>query len=844
MEKLVLIDGNSLLNRAFYATPMFTTKDGTPTNAVFGFVKLLLNIIKDLKPEYLIVAFDLKAPTFRHKLYTDYKGNRRGMPDELAVQMPILKDLLRQMNIAICEKEGFEADDIIGTLSKKFDVHSYIYTGDRDSYQLVDKNTDVHFTIKGVSELQKLNYENFKCLVGCNPIQIIDLKSLMGDKSDNIPGVAGVGEKTAKDLIEKYGSLENVYDNIENIKGALKTKLELNKEMAFLSKTLATIKTDVPLDIDLKKCKLENKFSNEVKNKFAQLEFRSLLSLDIFQNQERVEIRTELVRSKENFISLCKSQKELYLVYSNGLFAFIDGIEYKMPIRLNLIDDAFTDEEIIDTLGKVLKDYTGCLITNNSKNLRHILDKNGIKLSCKFEDISILKYIVDYNGKDDDLNYLIEYYGFDENCPAYSVSKIYAILIEKLYTEKQEKLYYDLELPLSICLFEMEKAGFKVDENQLDEIGKKLKKELTILSEKIYELSGQIFNINSPSQLGEILFDKLGLEGGKKGKTGKYSTNVEILENLTNSHPIIEQIIKYRQIQKLLSTYIEGLKPLIDKKTSLIHTSFNQVVTSTGRLSSTNPNLQNIPTRDTEGKEIRKFFVSQDEKHILIDADYSQIELRLLAHFSNCKELVQAYNNDEDIHTLTASQVFETPIEEVTSNMRRSAKAVNFGIIYGISDYGLAKQLKIPTQKAKEYINKYFETYTAVKEYMNSTIEFARQNGYVQTLLGRKRKIPEIKSTNYNIRSFGERAAMNMPLQGSSADIIKIAMLNVSKRLKDENLKSELILQVHDELIIDALEEEADIVEKLLKSEMENAVKLTVPLTASVSRGRCWFDCK
>lgn len=849
MDKLVLIDGNSLLNRAFYATPVFTTKDGQPTNAIFGFTKLLLKILSDLKPKYIVVAFDLKAPTFRHQMYDGYKATRKPMPDELAAQVEPLKNLLAEMGIAMCAKEGIEADDVIGTLSNKCEAHSYIYTGDRDSYQLVDRKTDICFTKRGVSDLLKLNAENFKEVVGLEPAQIVDLKALMGDKSDNIPGVPGIGEKTAQGLIEKYGSIDGIYDNIDELKGAVKDKLLNGKDMAYLSYKLALIDRNCDVEVDLNNCLAPGKFSTGVRKIFAELEFKSLMREDLFEGgvaEAHAEVEyppLEKVKDISAIVAAAKSGGRFAVELRDEGYAhiFFGGTEYELTLSEGLIVEWLTRDDYIAAISAIFSNPSNIVVMFDCKTAMHLLSGLGIEVRCDCDDLSLAEYLCG-DAPSDGLKALCEANMLNPEFGAFATQKLFDEYNLRLAETDCIKLYNEIEKPLIKVLFDMETSGVRVSGDELNALGAQYRRMVGELAEEIYGECGTRFNINSPSQLGEVLFEKLGLKSGKKGKNGKYSTNAEVLENLADEHPVAGKVLKYRFYQKLLSTYIDGLRPFIDRS-GLVHTTYNQTITATGRLSSTNPNLQNIPIREEEGRELRKVFVPR-EGNVFIDADYSQIELRLLAHFSGCKELVEAYNEGRDIHSITASQVFGVPVEEVTPHMRRDAKAVNFGIIYGISEFGLARNLKIPMKTAKEYIERYFSTYSAVKDYMNSNVEFARKNGYVSTLTGRRRSIPEIKSPNANIRQFGERAAMNMPLQGSSADIIKIAMNNVHARLAAEGLKTKLILQVHDELVLDAPEEEAQRAAEILKYEMENAVNLSVPLTVDVHSGKNWYDAK
>lgn len=860
MEKLVLIDGNSLINRAFYATPVFTTKDGTPTNGVFGFVKLMLKIIADKKPTYFAVAFDLHAPTFRHNMYAEYKAGRKSMPEELAVQMPILKEVLKLMNIKTLELAGYEADDLLGTMAKKFDVQTLIYTGDRDAYQLVDETTNVCYTRKGVSDILELSIDNFKNEINLVPSQIIDFKALMGDKSDNIPGVAGIGEKSALSLLEKYFDVDGVYAHLDEITGALHTKLENGREMAYFSKTLATIQTNAPLDIRIGDCLLKMPFSSKVKSKFADLEFKSLLALSIFEDKEHeederenetfeieeifpasiTEILSALDEKEIETVACDITDKEIrFVVLDEEFKTKRKVVEYVLPIKKDLLDAGFFDVELQPVYTRLFGEKTR-VIAYNVKDVMHATATVNAPFLSSYDDVSILKCLADGLGNSSGLTYCLNENGLEEKFRAFGVARLFEIYFSQLL-EKEKKLYSTIELPLIKVLFEMEEAGVCVDQETLYQTATKFNAELSNITKEIYALAGETFNVNSTQQLGKILFEKLKIGGDKKKKDGKYKTTAEELEKYADEHEIIRLILRYRKIQKLNSTYVEGFKPLLVG--GKVHTTFNQSYTATGRLSSANPNLQNIPIRTEEGRELRRLFKATNG-NVLIDADYSQIELRLLAHFSGCKELIEAYCKGVDIHALTASQVLHIPVEEVTPSQRRDAKAVNFGIIYGISAFGLSKDLGITPKRAQEYIDKYFESYSSVKEYMQANVQTAKEKGYVETLLGRRRVINELRSSNYNIRSFGERAAMNMPLQGSSADIIKLAMIHVSERLKKGGYKAKLVLQVHDELLIDCPKNEAEEVAKLLKEEMENAVSLSVPLTVDVGIGNSWFDTK
>ncbi len=850
MDKLVLIDGNSLINRAFYAMPVLSTKNGVFTNAVYGFMNMFFKMRADIKPTHCVVAFDLKAPTFRHKMYSEYKGTRKPMPEELRPQIPLLKEVLKLMGVAVFELVGFEADDIIGTIAKNTDIATVIFTGDKDSFQLVDEQTEVHFTKRGITDTEIYTLENFNEKTGLNPHQIIDLKALMGDSSDNIPGIAGVGEKTALTLLQTYGDIDGVYSHIEEIKGKLKEKIENGKQTCYLSKTLATIDTNCGVSIDLNDMILPTSYSRKVQEKFTELEFKSLYQkAELFVEEKGKEQPiTKKVCEVEKVADLKTLEnlvgKTIAIAVEKNSVNFCDGKkEFVVPVYQNIFDDGFSLSDVLIKTSEVIQNSKKTVLFSK-KDFRHLIEGVcELKNLEKVEDLSIIKYLTDFTGKIQDLKEVLLEYGLEIEKPAFSLLSLYFDLYGKLIEQDVETLYREVELPLADVLFDMEQQGFKVDVNALDELGEKYRLTLSEIESQIRLLAGEPnLNVNSPRQLGDVIFEKLKLGKGKKTKSG-YSTSAEVIENLEGTHPIITQILKYRKLAKLRSTYIEGLKPLIDKRTGVVKTSFNQTVTSTGRLSSKEPNLQNIPIRDEEGMKLRKFFVAK-EGGVLVSADYSQIELRLLAHFSGCTSLIDAFKNETDVHAITASKVFGVSVSDVTAEMRRTAKAVNFGIIYGISEYGLAKNLKISAGKAREYIDSYFNEYPEVKTYLDGLVEFAKANGYAKTLLNRRRYIPEISSSNHMLKQFGERASKNMPLQGSSADIIKLAMLGVSKRLKEEGLKSRLILQIHDELIIDAADEEETKVKKLLKEEMENAVNLTVPLTVGVGSGERWFDAK
>ncbi len=844
MNKLVLIDGNSLLNRAYYAMAVFSTKDGLPTNGIFGFVKLILKIVEEEKPQYMAVAFDVHAPTFRHKMFKEYKGTRKPMPEDLVKQVPVLKELLSAMKICTVEKAGYEADDLIGTLSRKFDgVHTLIYTGDRDAYQLVNDRVSVYFTRRGVSDIDRMTAENFVAKESIRPDQIIEQKALMGDSSDNIPGVRGIGPKSALELLKQYDTLDGIYEHIAELKDAYRLKLTENKEIAYLSRTLATIDTQVPLETTLDECILNIPFSEEARAMFAKLEFRSLVDSKYFPEARKVRIETVYCNRFEEFFEYFRLQEEFAFALEKDCHVYCGRKEFIFTVREDILQQGFYYHQFAP-LFKELFTGTKRAIVADLKALGHKLDEFGIEITCPVEDVSLLRYLGDSNLRPAAASELAKDYVLPvENC-AFALKTAFDEAIKKTEGTEEESLYRDLELPLARILLDMERIGVRVDIGKFPEFAENFNGELEKLSEQIFRLAGgESFNLNSPFQLSRILFEKLGYSsrGAKKNIRGGYSTNAEVLERLAEDYEIAQLILQYREIQKLQSTYIDGIKPLIVNE--VVHTTYNQTVTTTGRLSSANPNLQNIPVRKERGRELRKLFIAR-EGNILLDADYSQIELRLLAHFSGCKPLQQAYNEGKDIHAITAAQVFGVPLSEVTPLMRRRAKAVNFGIIYGISPFGLAKDIGCSTTEAAEYIDRYFKTYSDVKEYMDENVRRAKADGYVTTILGRRRYIPELKSSNFNLRSFGERAAMNMPLQGSSADIIKIAMVNVCNRLKKENLRARMIVQVHDELILDTPLEEKERAAVLLREEMERAVQLRVPLIAEVSEGASWYDAK
>lgn len=851
MDRLILLDSNSLINRAYYALPNLTNHDGQYTGAIFGYMNMLIKIFDTYKPTHVIATFDRKAPTFRKSMYDGYKATRKPMPHELASQLAPLKEILAAMNIPILEIDGYEADDIIGTLAKKYSAKTFIVTGDKDSLQLIDDTTTVLLTKKGISEIAYYDEPALKS-EGLVPSQIIDLKSLMGDSSDNIPGVAGVGEKTAKDLLAKYSTLDGVYAHIDEIKGKLQEKLISGKEMAYLSFDLATINVNSPIEFDdLEKARLNATFSGEVKALLKKLELTKIIDRLNFDSSEASAVAEIFIPKSQDIGTLEGLSEVLSKIILNGKFAFslsgritisVDDECFNIVIADNLLGEGINYGDFLDACKNVFENERIVKTCFDYKNNLHVLDKDGITLRGVENDMLLKAYLIDANR-----NYKSEQELFNAyNLPEGEESALIAYLDGILDREMQERglvdLYKNVELPLVEVLFDMEKEGFRIDLDILNELNDKYSKELDSLIRQIIELAGKPFNVNSTKQLASVLFEDLGLKSGKKTKTG-YSTNVEVLNSIKNQHPIIPLILRQREIAKLKSTYLDGMLPLIDSKHK-IHTIFKQTVTATGRLSSTEPNLQNIPIRKAEGKQIRKMFIAS-EGNELVCADYSQIELRLMAQFSGDETMLHAFNNNVDIHATTASKVFGVPLEMVTADMRRQAKAVNFGIIYGISDFGLSEDLGIPVYKARDFIAGYFATYPKVKEYMEKCVEVAKEKGYVTTYLNRRREIPELKSSNYNLRNFGERVAMNMPLQGSASDIIKVAMLRVSKALKDGGFKAKLIMQVHDELIIDSPVEESEKVKKLLVESMENiTTDFSLKLVADCSAGKSWLEAK
>lgn len=880
--KLMVIDGNSLINRAFYGIRMLTTKDGQPTNAVYGFVNILLKLLDEEKPDALCVTFDRKAPTFRHLAYEGYKAQRKGMPDELAAQLPVLKDVLAAMNIPRYELDGWEADDLIGTIAARDTAAGWetvIVTGDKDSLQLVTDSTRVKLvsTRMGQTTTKEMTPETFQETYGFAPIHIVDLKALMGDTSDNIPGVKGIGEKTAMDLIQRYQSVEAIYADVEGVeaKPAVKKKLTEGEEQARMSYDLATIRCDAPIDFSPEDARRREPDGPALYELFLTLEFNKLIDKMGLSGgpaagradkpaagavrQERV---TDRVRMAE-LVEQWRREPWVAVLALPSLDVVAVAWDGGARAALCAADRLEGYNELLRALfsGEIQK------VSHNVKDLMHLLLDEGLSTDGFCFDTALAAYLLSPTDGSYELEKLgITYFNqefpkakeylapdafgplADPAGPAEAMcahaalaAALYRALAPKLEELDMHELYYGLELPLCPVLAEMERAGMLVDRRALADFGILLDGRIQADEALIYELAGEEFNINSTQQFGRILFDKLGLPPVKKTKTG-YSTNADVLEKLRDKHPIVEAVLDYRQLAKLKSTYVDGLTKVIAAD-GRIHTSFQNTVTATGRLSSTEPNLQNIPVRTELGAELRKMFVAPAGR-VLVDADYSQIELRLLAHIAGDEHMIAAFRTREDIHTVTASQVFGVPPEQVTHEMRRRAKAVNFGIVYGISDFSLSQDIGVTRAEAKAYMEKYFEKYSGVHAYMTQVVERAKADGYVSTLMGRRRWLPELKSSNFNLRSFGERVALNMPIQGTAADLIKKAMLHVDSRLRREGLEARLVLQVHDELIVECPEGEAEQVQRLLAEEMEHVAELAVPLTAEAHAGKSWAEAK
>lgn len=858
---MIAIDGNSLLHRAFYAMPLLSNKKGVYTNAIFGFMNMLIRLKKDYEPCSLILAFDRKAPTFRHKAYKDYKATRQKAPEELVPQFDLIKDLARLLEIPTYELDGYEADDILGSLAKVADDNKQplmIITGDKDELQLVSDYTSVLLTIRGISETKRYDKQLLMDEYGLTPEQFVDMKGLMGDSSDNIPGVKGIGQKTAIKLLKEYGSLENVLDNIGNLSGKkLKENLTIYRHHALLSKDLATIRRDVPLEFNLPNQPYDYPSSSGLKQFLLDLELNTIIEkLDLESvkasgdKKEKQRKKTLNNISSEDelivFLELLFKQKQIALAIGEHLsISWNKDTTYRINFKNDLLGDGIDYHKALNILKPFFESEEIKKLVHDAKSWILELAKEGIAIKGISFDTMIGAYLLDpTKSKYEPDRLLYDYTGIDTSIiDGADLLLLAEAILSKLKELDMEDLYYKIEHPLIEVLADMELTGFKLDRERLRELDLYFTKEQSRLTDEITSLAGQDFNLNSPKQLGEILFEKLGLPVQKKTKTG-YSTNIDVLEALQGTHPIIEKIIEYRQVAKIKSTYVDGLIPLISSKDDRIHSSFNQTVTATGRISSTDPNLQNIPVKLETGRRIRQAFISSGPDYTLVAADYSQIELRVLAHISADPTLIDSFVKRQDIHRRTAAEIFNVPMTKVTDEQRERAKAVNFGIIYGISDFGLSRNLKISREEAKHYIDSYLDRYPKIKEYMEQIVEFGKTNGYVKTLYNRRRNLPELMSRNYNTRSFGERIALNMPIQGTAADIIKLSMISVYNELKSKGLQSKLILQVHDELIIDAYKPELDIVIELLKNKMENVVDLSVPLIVEIATADNWYDTK
>lgn len=878
MSKLVLIDGHSILNRAFYGVPDLSNSAGLHTNAVYGFLNILFKILEEEKPEYLAVAFDVKAPTFRHEMYKEYKGTRKPMPEELRMQVPVMKEVLAAMGIVIMEKPGYEADDILGTLAKsaeKDGIAVSLVSGDRDLLQIATDTIKIRIpkTKGGKTEIEDYYAKDVENKYQVTPLQFIDLKALMGDTADNIPGVPKVGEKTAAQLMEEFGSLENIYNHLEDIsKKAIRESLEQNRELADLSKMLATININSPVVLDYDKARLGDLYTEEAYILFKKLEFKHLLAKfrKGVSNEEitkKFHLVTGLAEAEEMFQRALSDKEELgiYLPWEKetGLqgvaLSFADGYTCLVKAEGFITEEYLADK--IKTLGENVKlacgDIKNAYCYLKTDETGHFFDVvlgayllNPLKNDYTIEDVAnehLGLMIADRmqrfgkmtlkNAAEEKREAFCEYACF----LAYASRAAAPVLRNKLQESGMLSLMTDIEMPLTYVLYDMEQEGIKVKPEELKIYGEALTGRITVLEQSIHEQAGVDFNINSPKQLGEVLFEKMQIPGGKKTKTG-YSTAADVLEKLSEEYPIVSDILEYRGLTKLKSTYADGLTAYIGED-ERIHSTFNQTITATGRISSTEPNLQNIPMRMELGRRIRKVFIPKDG-YLFTDADYSQIELRVLAHMSGDEQLIDAYKTDADIHRITASKVFHTPFEEVTDLQRRNAKAVNFGIVYGISSFGLSQDLSITKKEAAAYIEQYFATYPGIKQFLDDAVANAKKDGYITTMFGRRRPVPELSSSNFMQRSFGERVAMNSPIQGTAADIIKIAMIRVYRRLKEEGLASKLILQVHDELLIETKEEEKEQVAKILEEEMKGAAQLAVSLEVDLHTGSNWYEAK
>ncbi len=855
MKQFIAIDGNSLLHRAYHALPPMTTRAGVPTGALHGFLGMLLKLI-ERNPDYLVVAFDMHGPTFRHEQFEAYKAGRKETEEDLRAQFPLLKELLKQMGIAVCETPRYEADDILGTYAKKCEaegIDALLVTGDRDALQLIDEHTHVLLTKKGISETIEFDRGALKEQYGLEPDRMRDLKGLMGDNSDNIPGIAGVGEKTAVKLLEEYGTLENVLSHAGEIKGKLGEKIALGVDSARMSYELGTICTTAPVPLTIDDCRFQKEALSGARTMLLELEMRNLAARIGGETPaaapaaakqsaaQRIELDSvEAVR--EALKNVAPVRRFAIETGETVQFAFSQDTYYEIIQGADLFCTPIDEAELYGALRPVLEDATCEVLAFDTKRLRHLLAKFNISLNAQVFDAMIADYLLDATRPATSFSMLCERFDPLAKPNAAMLLAMRDVMLRDLDQLSMTKLYKEMELPLSCVLFDMEREGFRVDCDILRQLQSQFVEQSESLAKQIYESTGETFNILSPKQLGEVLFEKLGLPTGKRNKSG-FSTDAETLESLSDRHPAIPLILEYRFITKLKSTFVDGLLNVVSSGNDRVRTQFNQCVTATGRISSTEPNMQNIPVRTPQGREIRKAFIAS-EGNVLVDADYSQIELRLLAHISGDEGMIHAFNSGKDIHRTTASEVFRVPFADVTSDLRNAAKAVNFGIVYGISDFGLARNLDIPVKRAGEYIKLYFERYPGVKAYLDQSVEDAKRLGYAVTMFDRRRAMTELKSSNYNTRSFGERVAMNMPIQGTAADIIKLAMVKVSRLLRERNLKTKLILQVHDELIFDVPKEEADEVVALVHDCMEHVAELSVPLDAEVRTGHSWYETK
>ena len=874
VENFVIIDGSSLLNRAFYAIRLLSNKKGIFTNGIYGFLNMLDKINADYNPKYMCVVFDRKEKTFRKDMYEEYKGNRMKFPDELSVQFPILKDILTKMGIKVLDKAGFEADDLAGTLTtiNTEGVKKLLITGDKDYLQLIKDDTDVIITKRGVSEFDTYNKDKMNAVYGLSPDEFIDLKALMGDQSDNIPGIYGIGEKTALKILSQYRTIENLYEHLDELsKNKTNQRIIEGKDMAFLSKKLATIVKDVDISMNIEDYKIKDQNNEALREVYEDLELNSRLSsLGGTKKVEAVENNLEVeILDKDNLDTLKNLKDEFIFYITTDTDKYLSSKIVYITFILDKVYIIKTDN--LSVIKHILESSEIKKVSHDIKKVYVLAQKEGIKINNFSFDTAIAYYLIDSNKS----NYSIQSMAMDylqrqinsfediykkEKIKEKSVSAVdmntaegvlsneiktikdaYPILKEKIDSLDERTLFYDIELPLSEALADMEFIGFKVDRDELLRLGDEYDELIKEKERIIFSLAGEEFNINSPKKLSEILFDKLGIKPIKKTKTG-YSTDAEVLEKLSDKHPIADQIVEYRTYQKLKSTYIDGLKDLIDE-TGRIHSYFNQTNTATGRISSQDPNLQNIPIRTEAGRKIRKAFVSE-EGYTLVDSDYSQIELRILAYIANDEKMLHAFKEGFDIHRKTASEVFNIPFDEVDSEHRSRAKAVNFGIVYGISDYSLSQDLKISRKEAKEYIDKYFEKFSGVHKYMSDVVEKAKEDGYVKTLFNRRRNIPELQNSNFNIRAFGERVALNMPIQGTSADIIKIAIVKIFNKFRDDGIDAHIIVTVHDEIVVEVKKEELDKVRNIIRTLMENIDGLDMDLKVDINQADNWYDAK